>query len=55
VISQEDVMLRVIGGQPSLFGPDFHKLTSRKRYDPGLGSSLERDSETGKRETDDGP
>lgn len=32
LISQEDVMLRVIGGQPSLFGDDFHKLTSRKRY-----------------------
>ena len=31
-ISQEDVMLRIIGGQPSLFGDDFYKLTSRKRY-----------------------
>ena len=30
--SQEEVMLRVIGGQPSLFGPDFHNLSSRKRY-----------------------
>jgi uncharacterized protein (DUF488 family) len=37
VISQKDVMLRVTGGQPSLFGPGFHKWTSRKRYesDPG--------------------
>lgn len=35
VISQEAVMLRVTGGQPSLFGPDFHKLTSRKRYQAG--------------------
>ena len=32
VISQEDALLRVVGGQPSLFGEDFHKLTSRKRY-----------------------
>lgn len=31
-ISQEDVMLRLTKGQPSLFGDDFHKLTSRKRY-----------------------
>ena len=31
-LSQEEVMLRVIGGQPSLFGPDFHQLTSRKRH-----------------------
>ena len=35
VISQEEVMLRVIGGQPSLFGQEFHMLTSRKRYDSG--------------------
>jgi uncharacterized protein (DUF488 family) len=33
-LSQEEVMLRVIGGQPSLFGPDFHQLTSRKRHAP---------------------
>jgi len=32
VVSQDAVMLRVIGGQPSLFGQEFHKLTSRKRY-----------------------
>ncbi|HSG17244.1 MAG TPA: DUF488 domain-containing protein [Anaerolineae bacterium] len=31
-LSQEEVMLRVIGGQPSLFGSDFHQLTSRKRH-----------------------
>jgi uncharacterized protein (DUF488 family) len=31
-LSQEAVMMRVIGGQPSLFGPDFHQLTSRKRH-----------------------
>ena len=31
-ITHEDVMLRVKGGQPSLFGDDFQKLTSRKRY-----------------------
>ena len=34
-ISQEDVMLRIIRGQPSLFGDDFHKLKSRKRYMAG--------------------
>lgn len=39
LIDQEDVMLRVMGGQPSLFGPEFHKLTSRKRYEPGGESS----------------
>jgi uncharacterized protein (DUF488 family) len=32
LISQEDAMLRITRGQPSLFGDDFHKLTSRKRY-----------------------
>jgi uncharacterized protein (DUF488 family) len=31
-LSQEAVMMRVIGGQPSLFGPSFHQLTSRKRH-----------------------
>ena len=31
-ISQADVMLRLTGGQPSLFGDDFFNLTSRKRY-----------------------
>jgi len=48
VITQEEVMLRVIGSQPSLFGEDFHQLTSRKRYkheadpdedDPASGGS----------------
>ncbi|RME57192.1 MAG: hypothetical protein D6790_13665, partial [Caldilineae bacterium] len=34
LVSQEDVMLRVTGGQPSLFGDDFLHLTSRKRYMP---------------------
>ncbi|MGB3715865.1 MAG: DUF488 domain-containing protein [Candidatus Promineifilaceae bacterium] len=33
IVSQEEIMMRVIGPQPSLFGPDFHKLTSRKRYE----------------------
>jgi len=33
-LSQEEVMLRVIGGQLSLFGSDFHQLTSRKRHAP---------------------
>ncbi|NOZ05674.1 MAG: DUF488 domain-containing protein [Chloroflexi bacterium] len=32
LISQEDAMLRLTGGQPSLFGDDFYHLTSRKRY-----------------------
>lgn len=32
LITQKDAMNRVLGGQPSLFGDDFHKLTSRKRY-----------------------
>ena len=38
LLSQEEVMLRVTGGQPSLFGPSFHQLTSRKRYDPNPDS-----------------
>ena len=38
LLTQEEVKLRVIGGQPSLFGPDFHQLTSRRRYDPGSDS-----------------
>jgi len=33
LITQEDVMLRVTKGQPSLFGDEFHRLTSRKRYE----------------------
>jgi len=32
LISQEEVMSRITGGQPSLFGDDFFQLTSRKRY-----------------------
>ncbi len=32
LVSQEEVMLRLTGGQPSLFGDDFFHLTSRKRY-----------------------
>jgi uncharacterized protein (DUF488 family) len=32
VITQKDVLLRLTGGQPSLFGDDFFKFTSRKRY-----------------------
>jgi uncharacterized protein (DUF488 family) len=31
-LTQEDVMLRLIKGQPSLFGDDFYQFTSRKRY-----------------------
>ncbi len=32
VITQNDVLLRLTGGQPSLFGDDFFSFTSRKRY-----------------------
>ena len=32
LISQKDVLLRLTGGQPSLFGDDFFTFTSRKRY-----------------------
>jgi hypothetical protein len=32
VISQKDVLSRLTGGQPSLFGDDFFSFTSRKRY-----------------------
>ena len=32
LISQKDALLRLTGGQPSLFGDDFFKFTSRKRY-----------------------
>ncbi|MDX1612792.1 MAG: DUF488 domain-containing protein [Candidatus Promineifilaceae bacterium] len=32
LLSQEEIYLRIIGGQPSLFGDDFHRLTSRQRY-----------------------
>ena len=33
-LSQEDVLMRVTGGQPSLFGPDFHQFTSRQPHPP---------------------
>ena len=32
LISQKDVLLRLTGGQPSLFGDDFFTFTSRKCY-----------------------
>ncbi len=32
LITHDDVMRRIDGGQPSLFGDDFQTLTSRKRY-----------------------
>lgn len=32
VISQKEVLLRLTGGQPSLFGDDFFSFTSRKKY-----------------------
>ncbi|RME36169.1 MAG: DUF488 domain-containing protein [Deltaproteobacteria bacterium] len=31
-LSQEEVILRLTKGQPSLFGDDFSRFTSRKRY-----------------------
>lgn len=33
LISQEDVLLRLRGGQPSLFGTALDRFTSRKRYE----------------------
>ena len=39
VITQKDVLLRLTGGQPSLFGDDFFKFTSRKRYQDDIGES----------------
>jgi uncharacterized protein (DUF488 family) len=38
LVPHKDVLLRVIKGQPSLFGDDFFQFSSRKRY-------LERDDE----------
>ena len=35
LISQEDALLRLNRGQPSLFGDDFQQYTSRKRYRQG--------------------
>jgi hypothetical protein len=32
LISQRDVLLRITGGQPSLFGDDFFTFKSRKKY-----------------------
>jgi hypothetical protein len=34
-LTQQEVMLRLNRGQPSLFGDDFMPLTSRKRYEAG--------------------
>lgn len=34
LITQDDVLLRVTKGQPSLFGDEFYQFTSRKRYRP---------------------
>jgi len=50
LISQDDVMLRLVKGQPSLFGDDFFNLTSRKSYaaddeNPGKGSPKHSGSE----------
>jgi len=43
-LSQEEVLMRVIGGQPSLFGPDFYQLTSRKRHAPDADEEQPTDS-----------
>lgn len=45
VISQQEVLLRLTGGQPSLFGDDFFSFTSRKRYQPGTGQLQDEDQE----------
>jgi len=37
IIGQADVLLRLTGGQPSLFGDELLPGTSRKRYDPTGG------------------
>lgn len=34
LVTQEDVMLRLQKGQPSLFGDDFYRYQSRKKYRP---------------------
>jgi uncharacterized protein (DUF488 family) len=42
VISQKEVLLRLTGGQPSLFGEKFFSFTSRKRYqDESAGDTHE--------------
>lgn len=51
LLSQQDVRLRVIGGQPSLFGEDFHEFASRKQYKP-ISDSKE---DTPSREPEDDP
>jgi uncharacterized protein (DUF488 family) len=33
LLSQEVVLMRLVKGQPSLFGDDFYHFTSRKRYE----------------------
>jgi uncharacterized protein (DUF488 family) len=43
VISQKDVLLRLTGGQPSLFGDDFFRFTSRKRYRDETGEPDDAD------------
>ena len=39
LIGQADVLLRLTGGQPSLFGDELLPGTSRKRYDPTGGET----------------
>jgi uncharacterized protein (DUF488 family) len=42
LITHEEAMLRVIHGQPSLFGDDFFDFTSRKQYrEPGTEDGTE--------------
>lgn len=45
LITQADALLRVIGGQPSLFGDAFYQLTSRKRYRTDSGEELSDDGD----------
>lgn len=39
VVSQKDVLMRLTGGQPSLFGDEFFRFTSRKRYRDEAGGT----------------
>ncbi len=45
LISQADVLLRLTGGQPSLFGDELLPGTSRKRYDPTGGEAEDEPDE----------
>lgn len=44
--TQQEVILRLTGGQPSLFGDDFFSFTSRKRYQDKDGEADEWQEES---------